>query len=126
MLKPILLANAVSCLGFGAVFAGFPSKTANFIGDPPVWLVLCLGLGLIVNGTHLIWVARKDTPHSTEVLQFVVGDVVWFLATFALIGLGLWITTPHGIWVSVAVAIWVAACGAGQFIYRPSASVSQT
>ncbi|MEO9823018.1 MAG: hypothetical protein ABJF50_01205 [Paracoccaceae bacterium] len=126
MLKSILLANAASCLGFGALFAAFPSKTADFIGDPPVWFVSCLGLGLIANGAHLIWVARKDTPRSAEVLQFVVGDAVWFLATFALIGLGVWITTPHGVWVSATVAIWVAACGAGQFLYRPSGLATQT
>ena len=124
MLKSILIANAASCFGFGALFALFPSTTADFIGDPPSWLVLCLGLGLIANGAHLIWVARKETPRSAEVLQFVVGDAIWVLATFALIALGTWITTSQGIWVSIAVAVWVGACGIGQYLYRPAAHMA--
>ncbi|CAN0594308.1 unnamed protein product, partial [Ectocarpus sp. 12 AP-2014] len=111
MLKPILLANAASCIGFGALFAFFPSKTADFLGGPPAWLVLALGLGLIANGANLTWVARKDRPHIKEVILFVLGDVVWVVASLALVAFGVWITTPHGIWVSIAVAVWVGACG---------------
>lgn len=119
MLKPILLANAASCIGFGALLALFPSKATDFLGDPPVWFVLALGLGLIANGANLIWVARKDSPRTSEVLLFVIGDGVWVMATLALVAFGVWITTPQGIRVSFAVAVWVGGCGVGQFLCRP-------
>lgn len=119
MLKRVLLANAVSCLVFGALFAVFPTATANFLGTPPAWLVLVLGIGLVLNGLNLIRVARKNAPSPIEVMQFVVGDALWVVATLVLIGTGLWITTPHGVWASLAVALWVAACGLGQYACRP-------
>lgn len=126
MLKPILLANAASCIGFGALLVLFPSRTTDFLGDPPVWLVLALGLGLIANGANLIWVARKDRPRTREVLLFVAGDVGWVVATLGLVAFGVWITTPQGVWVSLAVAVWVGACGLGQFLYRPAPPIAQS
>ncbi len=120
MLKPILLANAASCLGFGAIFAAMPAATAEFLGDPPVWLISVIGVGLILNGLNLLWVARKSRPGRFEILQFVIGDAVWVVATLVLVGLGLWVTTPAGIAAALAVALWVEACGFGQFVYRPA------
>ena len=113
------MANAASCLAFGALFALFPTATVNYLGNPPVWLVLILGIGLVLNGRNLIWVARKEAPSGIEIMQFVAGDVVWVVVTLALIASGLWITTQHGIYASLAVAAWVAFCGFLQYRYRP-------
>ena len=119
MLKKILIANAISCLGFGALFALFPAAVAGFVGNPPIWLVVALGIGLLLNGLNILWVARKAIPSRFEIMQFVVGDALWVVATLALIALGLWITSPGGIMVSLAIAVWVGACGLGQFLYAP-------
>lgn len=117
MLKTILIANALSCLGFGALFALAPAGVADFVGEPPIWMVIILGIGLILNGLNILWVARKTTPSPREIMQFVVGDAFWVIATVALIAAGLWITSPAGIAASLAVAVWVGACGLGQCVY---------
>lgn len=122
MLSRILIANAASCLLFGLLFALFPVAVANFVGDPPQLLVRILGIGLALNGLLLMLVARKDAPSLMEVMPFVAGDTIWVAATLALIASGLWIETPHGIFASLIVALWVAACGLGQYLYRPDAT----
>ena len=119
MLKIIMVLNASSCLAFGGLFAIYSAETATFLGTPPAWLVLALGVGLILNGLNILWVARKSSPGRLEVLQFSIGDATWVVATAGLLVSGLWITTPEGIFWAVAVAVWVGACGLGQYIWAP-------
>ncbi len=118
MLKSTLAANAISCLGFGALFAVFPQASADVIGTPPVWLVLVLGLGLVINGLALMLTARKPAPSRGEVLQFVAGDALWVIATGVLIATGIWI---EAVIPAVLVALWVGACGVVQWLYAPEA-----
>lgn len=120
MLKKVLIANAISCLGFGLLFAVYASTVADFLGSPPTLIIAILGVGLFLNGLNILWVARKQAPSKFEVLQFVVGDGIWVIGTLILLILGLWITTSAGqIW-SIAVAIWVGFCGYMQFRYLPT------
>lgn len=122
MLKPILIANAISCLGFGAAFALAPGPISTFIGEAPRWSVLVLGAGLILNGFHLLWVSSKPNPRRGEIGHFIVGDIAWVVATAVLISSGIWITAPAAITWAICIAIWVGLCGLFQAIYIPKRS----
>lgn len=120
MLRNIMLANAASCLAFGALFALAPAKVAAFLGAPPVWVMALLGLGLLFNGAHLILVARKAAPRRSEVIYFALGDFAWVGGTALMLGLGIWITAPAAVAVAVLVAIWVGFCGVAQWRLAPN------
>ena len=122
MLKSTLLANAVSCSLFGLIFLFFGPSVSVFIGDPPVWLIQFLGVGLLVNTIHLIWVARSAAPSNNNILYFAVGDAAWVLATVTLLTAELWITTIEGIISSIAVAFIVSILGWLQWQNAPDQS----
>lgn len=122
MLKPVLAANALSCLVFGALFAAAAPAVAAFLGDPPVWLVRAVGVGLILNGAHLAFTARKAQIRRAEALWFAAGDAAWVAATAILLLSNIWISTPSGAAVAIAVALWVGACGLTQWRLAPSCS----
>lgn len=119
MLKSVLIANGVSCLLFGALFTILPDETAQFLGTPPNWLVIVVGIGLIGNAFALFWTARSAKPRRLGVLFFVVGDLAWVVATVLLVAIGIWITNSTAIAYSLIVAVWVAACGYTQFRLLP-------
>lgn len=121
MLTTVLRLNAASCIGFGLLFLAAPGATAAFVGSAPAWLVAVLGAGLVVNGLHILWAARRGAPSRRDVLYFAVGDAAWVIATAALILGGLWITTSTGIAWAIAVALWVGACGFAQWRLAPAA-----
>lgn len=113
-LRLILCLNAASCIGFGALLLSAPLAVAAALGTPPVWLLQALGVGLLVNAAHLLSVARQDRPGIGAVLWFSTGDLLWWLATVALVASGVWITTPSGQAMALAVGAGVAGLGAAQ------------
>jgi hypothetical protein len=113
-LRLILRLNAVSCLGFGTLLLLLPGPVAAAIGTPPIWFLQLLGAGLLVNAAHLLLVARADRPTRAAILWFSTGDLVWWLATVALVASGLWITTPFGQMAALGVGAGVAGLGVAQ------------
>ena len=114
MRNGILRANAASCLIFGLVFAVWPSEVAAFLGDPPGWLILVTGLGLIPYGLLLLWTARGRVT-ATDLRLFALGDAAWVAITLVLIPAGIWITTANGIAAALAVAAMVGTFGVIQW-----------
>ncbi len=110
----VLRLNAASCLGFGALFMGAPGAVAGWLGQVPPPVIVWLGLGLLLNGGHLLLAARRPVPVAAEVLWFVAGDMLWWLATLGLVATGVWITTPAGTALAGLVAVGVAGMGAAQ------------
>lgn len=107
----LLRANAASCLIFGALFVSAAGITADFLGDPPVWLLRLLGAGLMLNGIALLIPAQWHTVPRVIVLAFSAGDAVWVVASLTLIGAGVWITAPAGIVTALLVAGFVGGVG---------------
>lgn len=114
ILRRVMQVNAASCLGFGGLFAIAPASVAAFLGTVPVWLVLMLGVGLLINGGHLLWSARAETPLLRDVIWFSVGDIVWFLGSLLLLAGQIWVSTPMGVALCWAVAWGVAMLGLTQ------------
>src|SRR6056297_2415918 len=119
-LATVLRLNALSCLGFGALFLLAPVAVAQALGTPPVWLVAALGAGLVGNGALLLLSVRGGrVPRRAEVLFFSLGDAAWVVATLALILAGVWIVTPGGRVAALAVAVMVGALGVAQWRRLP-------
>lgn len=112
-LTAILRINATSCLLFGALFAAMPNAVAGFLGAPsaPVNVILVLGILLVFNGIHLLYVSRAPRPSRAWVGYFSAGDFVWVLGTLLLVTTGLWVNTPAGILAALLVAAMVGAMG---------------
>ena len=110
MITKVLYANGSSCLLFGALFLALPGGVAGFLGSPPQWLIVVLGAGLILNGLHLLWAARRGAGRM-ELLHFTVGDGAWVAGTLLLVASGLWITTTPGILAALACAVPVGTFG---------------
>ena len=118
-LKIILLLNAASCIFFGLIFAIMPSAVASFLSTDsvaPDLAILLIGLGLILNGFHLVWASSKPEPSRKLIQHFSSGDFVWVLATVLLIVFGVWIKTPHGIITSLLVSVVVGTLGVAQML----------
>ena len=113
-LKLVMRMNAVSCVSFGLFFAVYPHVVASFLGTAPPPIILALGIGLLINGTHLALASRNPEPRKIEVIWFSLGDFSWWLATLVLIVANVWITTSWGIAIAVIVATAVAGLGVAQ------------
>lgn len=119
MLKKVLAANAASCALFGALFLLAATETAALIGDPPVWLIRVIGIGLLANAAYLAATALRAEPARRDVLAFAIGDAAWVAATIVLLTAGIWITTPAGVVWALGVGVFVGFCGLAQWRLAP-------
>jgi hypothetical protein len=113
-LKFIMRLNAASCILFGLLFIVLPYAVTMFLGQVPQAIIIALGIGLLVNGAHLVFASRRTKIREAEVIWFSLGDFSWWLATLGLIVANVWITTPLGIAMAVIVATGVAGLGVAQ------------
>ncbi len=120
-LKTTLRLNAASCIGFGVLFVAAPRAVAAFLGAPPApaTVVLAVGAILIINGLHLLYTSLRSDPPRLLVLYFSGGDLLWVVATAALISAGIWVNTGPGIAAAAAVAAMVGAFGLAQALALP-------
>ena len=114
VLTTLLRLNALSCLGFGAMFLLAPDRVAAFLGAVPPWFLRALGAGLLGNGLHLVAAARRS-PRGWEIRWFSAGDAAWVALTLGILAAGAWITTPAGQAAAAAVAVGVGSLGALQW-----------
>lgn len=113
-LRFVMRLNAASCVLFGLLFIVLPQAIAASLGQVPQAIIVALGIGLLVNGAHLIVASRRSDLRKIEVIWFSLGDFGWWLTTLALIVADIWITTSSGIIVAVIVATVVAGLGVAQ------------
>lgn len=110
----VLSINGASCILFGFLFLFAPAQVAAFLADPaqaPALLVLVLGAALLLNGAGLFLVAGSKAPNRHAIRFFSLGDLLWVLATLALIITGVWIDRVPGILAALAVAVFVGTMG---------------
>jgi hypothetical protein len=118
-LKTVLRMNATSCIIFAIIFLLMPTEVASFLGQnkaAPELLLLVLGLILLTNGLHILWVSWQLKPNKYLVLYFAVGDFIWVVASIILVSQGMWITTTLGIFISLLVAMMVGTFGVLQIM----------
>jgi len=114
-LSTILRLNAASCLLFGLLFAFAPEWTSTLIGNSTPFVLRIVGLGLILNGLHLLFAASRSKMICPELLYFVLGDFAWVIATVVLLILGVGVTTAVGVVAAILVGMMVGSLGFMQF-----------
>jgi len=117
-LKDILKANAASCLIFGCIFVFIPSQVLSFLSEnqpAPKWILITLGVGLILNGFHLLWASLRQIHNKNLITYFIVGDFLWVIASAVLVIFGVWITAVNGIITTSIVALMVGIFGFLQY-----------
>jgi len=113
-LQTVLRLNASTCLAFGALFAVFPEGVAHFLSKTspaPTLVLLVLGIGLISHGAHLTWASLQHQPSKGLIWYFSVGDFAWTMASWLLMIIGLWITSPMGLIYATLVSLVVGLLG---------------
>lgn len=120
-LKRLFLINSISCIFFGVFFIAVPATISNFLSldnKAPDLMITTIGIGLVLNGLHLIWTSLKSEASRALTLYFSVGDILWVILTLYLILTETWITTQEGIIISTLVAAFVGSLGIFQLKVR--------
>lgn len=113
-LRMVLRLNAASCLIFGLIFVVAGAEVAGFLGEAPAGLVRIVGALLFVNGLHLLIASFRSRAWAWEVLYFSAGDIAWFVATLALLGGGVLVTTAAGQLAALVMGVGVLGMGMTQ------------
>ena len=120
-LKTILRLNSLSCIGFGFAFALAPESIGSFLdGIPPV-ILHWIGIGLALNGFHLVIDSFRKKIGKFELGYFIVGDLLWVLSSIILTTLvSEVIYSPPAIATTLAVALLVGSFAALQIYWGRS------
>ena len=122
-LSNILRLNALSCLFFGGVFAVKSGEVSLFLSESSSYdlVILIVGIGLFLNGLHLVGVSLMTNIPKLQVNYFIVGDVLWVLSTIVLLSFSFIIETNPGRIASLLVASLVGAFA--YFQYKESSRI---
>lgn len=104
-LRNVLLADAASCLGSGALQLFFTAPLASLF-NLPTPLLQGTGLFLVVYAALVAWVALRDPVPRALVWLFVIGNLGWAVACVALLASG--VVSPTGLGMGWVLA--QAAC----------------
>jgi len=115
MLKTVLRLNALSCFVFGVLFLAQGGPVAAFLGAAPAWVVQVLGAVLVANAATMAVASARGAPLPCAVRTFALGDFAWVAGTLALVGAGVFVTSPAGTAAALAVAVMVGVFGALQW-----------
>lgn len=113
-----LRANALFSALSGALILILHTGLPGFLGAGQPRHFLALGVGLVLYGAHLAWLANRSVGRA-RVLAVVLGDVAWVLASAVLLASD-WLTRPGDLVVG-GVALVIAVFAVGQWTaYRRS------
>ncbi|EPJ52160.1 MAG: hypothetical protein OFPI_15040 [Osedax symbiont Rs2] len=124
----VMRANAVSCLLFGITFLVIPNQVTAFLATVsaiPKSVLFFLGVGLLINGLHLIWASLQRPLSQALVNYFSIGDFIWLLASISLVVMEIWIDTTAGAVTTLAVAIVVGGFGVMQKILSKRLGIAE-
>jgi hypothetical protein len=94
----VLLLDAASCVGMGAVLLAAPGMLAQVLGLPEP-LTRGAGLALLPFAALLVWTARRPEVPRGVAWALVAGNALWAVDSFAL---------PATPWLAGATALGVA------------------
>jgi hypothetical protein len=113
-LKRVLLLDAASCLGMGALLAiGAGALSPLFGLDTP--LLRWAGAALIPLGLFILWIGARRTLLAPAVWLIVAGNLVWVLESLLVVR-GAEAVTPLGTAFVLAQAAAVAGLSALEWI----------
>lgn len=109
-MRNVLAADAVSCLGSGALQVGFTGAMAGLLGLPAP-LLASTGVFLLVYGAFVGWLSTRRPAPRAIVRLLVIGNLGWAAGCLALLAGGFAAPTALGVaWVVVqALTVTVLA-----------------
>ena len=109
-LKRVLIVDAVSCLGMGAMLIGGGSVLADLLGLPAV-LTHGAGLALVPLGLFIFWLGTREAVHPAFVWVVILGNVGWTLESLMTVFTAPAITALGTLFVAgqAAVVLGLAA-----------------
>ena len=114
-LSRILLANGVFCSTSGLIFSLVAKPLAGFLNTVPLFMTI-LGIGLILYGTWVIYMATRSTITKGFCLFIVIADSVWVLLSILLLVFPAFNFNPDAKWAIGITAICVDAFATIQFL----------
>ena len=110
-LRTVLRLDGLLCLGMGAGLVVLRHPLAGFSGLSPTFLAIAGGL-LIPVGLFILAVASFRTPPRAGVMVVVVGNVLWVVASMAVLVAGIVSPTALGAALILVQALVVAGLAA--------------
>lgn len=83
-LKRVLLLDAASCLGMGALLAAGSAALAPLLGLDR-GLLFGAGLALVPVGLFMLWTGTRATPPRPAVYLIVAGNLLWVLESLLVL-----------------------------------------
>ncbi len=114
-LKNVLLINALSSGATGLGLIVMPGIIATLFGFPQTQPFLGVGIFLFAFAALVFTVSRNKDLSKGSVLLIIVLDVVWVVASLAIVLLQLFNLSMFGYILIFAVAAWVGLMAYLQF-----------
>lgn len=105
-LKPVLIADAITCVGVVALCLGTTTFVANALGLPAN-IVTIAGLICVAAALPMFLAAAQKVPNAALVKLIAVGNIGWVAASFAVVAGFAGQMTGVGIVVAIAQAFAV-------------------
>lgn len=113
-LSRLLVSNGTFCFTSGIIFSLTANPLAGFLNAPPA-VMTTLGIGLILYGAYITFMATRSAITSKFMLFTVIADSAWVLLSILLLVLPIFNFTPEAKWAIGITAICVDAYATMQF-----------
>ena len=116
-LSRLLIANGTFCFTSGIIFSLTTNPLADFLNTVSLFMGI-LGIGLILYGTWVTYMATRPAITKGFSLFIVIADSVWVLLSILLLVLPAFNFTPDAKWAIGIIAICVDGFATLQFLER--------
>lgn len=113
-LSRLLVSNGTFCFTSGIIFSLTANPLAGFLNATPAVMTM-LGIGLILYGAYITFMATRSAITSKFMLFTVIADSAWVLLSILLLVLPIFNFTPEAKWAIGITAICVDAYATMQF-----------
>lgn len=113
-LSRLLVSNGTFCFTSGIIFSLTANPLAGFLNATPA-VMTTLGIGLILYGAYITFMATRSAITSKFMLFTVIADSAWVWLSFLLLVLPIFNFTPEAKWAIGITAICVDAYATMQF-----------
>ncbi len=113
-LSRLLVSNGTFCFTSGIIFSLTANPLAGFLNATPA-VMTTLGIGLILYGAYITFMATRSAITSKFMLFTVIADSAWVLLSILLLVLPIFNFTPEAKWAIGITAICVDAYATMQF-----------
>jgi hypothetical protein len=115
LLRNTLLGNALFSIATGLICLLDAAPVAQWMGITSPWLLQALGLGVLLFGLEVGWIALRSTDLRRAGQVILALDVAWVAASVLLVMSGWLALTQAGFWAVVIVADIVALLAVLEF-----------